>query len=212
MILFVASQKGGPGKSTIARAVAVSLRKNDWNVCLADMDKTQHSTFNWNMDREEAGIEPAIDVISCSNPKAALKAKAQCDALVIDGTPYATKVTLEICKSSTMVILPTGVTKDDLRPALELAQELVHEGIKRTHIYFVVIKVPDNGEKEALSAIDTIKDWGYNCSSSWIPFKTSYGKAMDSGRSIIETRFPSINEKADLVIQDIFDCAAKLNK
>jgi len=56
----------------------------------------------------------------------------------------------------------------------------------------------------------SIKDWGFNVISGWIPHKTAYGKALDSGHTLTETKFPSINAKADSIIQAIMDKATTL--
>ena len=71
------------------------------------------------------------------------------------------------------------------------------------------MKVPENGDKEAMTTRSTIKDWSYDSAPGWLPFKTSYGQAMDNGLSMTETRHKSLNEKADKIIQYIADKAVK---
>ena len=43
MIIGLISQKGGVGKSTLARAVAREYVMNEWAVMVADMDQEQQS-------------------------------------------------------------------------------------------------------------------------------------------------------------------------
>jgi hypothetical protein len=51
-----------------------------------------------------------------------------------------------------------GVNADDLEPTLNLATELINKGISRASMLFVVDKVPDNGEREAMETRQTIKN------------------------------------------------------
>jgi chromosome partitioning protein len=59
MIILIGSQKGGPGKTTIAVNLAVEFARQGKDVCLVDADP-QRSTARWHSDREEQGHEPAI--------------------------------------------------------------------------------------------------------------------------------------------------------
>ena len=52
MILLVGSQKGGPGKSTVATNLCVWLTKRARDVILVDADR-QQTANNWATDREE---------------------------------------------------------------------------------------------------------------------------------------------------------------
>ena len=47
IILGIVSQKGGVGKSTIARLIAREFAQNDWSVKIADMDIQQGTSFQW---------------------------------------------------------------------------------------------------------------------------------------------------------------------
>ncbi len=204
MIISFLSQKGGVGKSTLARGVAVEFVKNDWDVHIADMDTTQQSTVNWAERRDAIGVEPYIDAAMYRNPQSALRAVSRCDLLVIDGTPYATQDTKVLAANSDLVIIPTGITHDDLEPSLRLAQELsMKAGLSKNKILMVVMKVPESGDKEAMSTKASIKEWGFSIVDSWMPFRTAYGKAMDAGYSMSETRFTSLNKRAGSILNVI---------
>lgn len=59
MIRLVGSQKGGPGKSTIATNLAVAYAHDGRDVALVDGDR-QRSAARWHADRVENGHQPAI--------------------------------------------------------------------------------------------------------------------------------------------------------
>lgn len=208
MIISVLSQKGGVGKSTLARGIAVEFVKNGWDVHVADMDTTQQSTVNWAERRDAIGVLPTIDAAMYRNPQSALRSVARCDLLVIDGTPYATQDTLELAKESDLIVIPTGITHDDLEPSLRLAQELTMKaGVQRKKVLLIVMKVPENGDKESESTKSSIEDWGFSVPKPVMPFKTAYGKAMDAGYSMSETRFATLNERAGSVLNAIAEAA-----
>lgn len=204
MIVSILSQKGGVGKSTLARGLGVEFIKNGWDVHLADMDTTQQSTVNWAERRDAIGVEPSVDAAMYRNPQSALRSIKRCDLLVIDGTPYATEDTKDLAAGSDLIVIPTGVTHDDLEPSLRLAQELtIKANVPKSKILMVVMKVPESGDKEAMSTKNSIKDWGFAVADTWMPFRTAYGKAMDAGYSMSETRFNSLNEKAGSILSAI---------
>lgn len=59
MIILLGSQKGGPGKSTIATNLAVEFARQGKDVVLVDADR-QRSSARWHEDREELGRTPAL--------------------------------------------------------------------------------------------------------------------------------------------------------
>ena len=62
IIVGTVSQKGGVGKSTIARLVAREFAAQGWTVKIADLDISQATAFRWRSRRLENGIEPDIPV------------------------------------------------------------------------------------------------------------------------------------------------------
>lgn len=207
MIISFLGQKGGTGKSSVARAVAVEFVRSGWSVHVADMDTIQKTVFNWAGRRDDAKIEPALEVALYREPKAALKAADISDLLIIDGKAFADAHLLTVAKASDLIVIPVGVNADDLEPTLNLATELINKGISRASMLFVVDKVPDNGEREAMDTRQTIKNWAFNVSQGHIPFKTAYSQAMDAGRTLNETKYKGLNEKTDKIIQQIVDAA-----
>ena len=120
MRIGILSQKGGVGKSTLARALAVEFARNDWQVKIADMDLKQSTSTIWNRKRMNNQYSPSIAVEPFSNVKDVLKSSATYELLLFDGAGQADLQTLEIAKVCDFVILPTGVTADDLEPQVSL--------------------------------------------------------------------------------------------
>ncbi len=212
MIISLLNQKGGVGKSSLARALAVEFARNGWSVHVADLDRTQQTFFKWSQRRTEEGVEPTIEAALYGEPKAALKAANNADVLLVDGKAFADKHALEIALKSNLIIIPVGVSLDDLEPSLKLAVELVNKGVQKDQIAFVICRVPDKGDKEAQNTHASIKAWGYEVIEGWIPFKPSYSQAMDKGLAFTETPFKSLNNKADKIIEQLFAKAVSPQK
>jgi chromosome partitioning protein len=51
VLVGLVSQKGGVGKSTLARLVAREYATAGWNVKIADLDTAQGTSFNWQARR-----------------------------------------------------------------------------------------------------------------------------------------------------------------
>lgn len=201
MKIGVLSQKGGVGKSTISRLLAVEYARNQWNVKIADMDLSQGTVTEWNRTRMEAGIEPKIAVEQFMNVKDVIKQDNFYDLVVFDGEPHSTKKTLEIALICDFVVLPTGVTVDDLFPTIKLAHELKKNGIDKKKFGITLSRVGDS-QGEIDGAIEYIQDAGYHFLGI-IQEKTSIGQAHDSGRAANETNFKSVNKAIDNLVESI---------
>mgnify|MGYP003373735383 CR=1 FL=1 len=206
--LAVLSQKGGVGKSTLSRLLAVEYSRNDWDVKIADMDLSQGTVTEWNRIRLEEGITPRIAVEQFMTVKDALKQDANYDLIVFDGEPHSTKKTLEIAQQSDFTILPTGVTRDDLLPTIKLAHELKKNGVDRNKIGLILSRVGDS-HSEVESAKEYIEEAGYHY-LGMIQEKISIGQAHDSGKAANETQFKSVNQTIDKLVQSLVDRLEKV--
>jgi chromosome partitioning protein len=213
MAIFIGmvSQKGGVGKSTLARLVAREYAKANWTVKIADLDVSQGTSFNWQARRLQHELEPAIPVERFGTVEQAVKTGTQYDLIILDGPPHSTSGTLKIAEASELVVLPTGLSLDDLEPSVLLAHELVKRGTARPKIVFVLCRVGES-EAEITEARTYIDQAGYTVLKGEIPEKTAYRRASDEGRTLTETRFPTLNERSDVLVQSLVNHLDKLQK
>lgn len=197
----ILSQKGGVGKSTLVRALAVEYARNDWLVKIADMDLKQKTMTEWNCIRMENKVSPSLAVEPFAKVRDALKQDAHYDLIIFDGVGQADKQTLEIAQNCHLVVLPTGVTRDDLVPQVKLAHEFRKKGIKANQITFVLSRV-GKSKTEQVAAKEFIEEAGYYC-AGLIQERTSIGQCHDNGQAANETRYSSINKVIDGLIQNI---------
>ncbi len=210
-IIGMISQKGGAGKSTLARLFARELAKDGFNVKIADLDTQQTTCTDWASDRAEGGLEPEIQVQPFGNIKTALTEAGRFDAYILDGRPHSSQQTLEIAKAANLLVIPTGQTKDDLRPAVKLAHSLVNGGIPENRIAFALVKTT-NSEIEIHAARTYLDQTDYLTLDGFIPVSTAYGTAHDAGRAITETTHKSLNKKAERLAQAIIDRLVKITQ
>jgi len=204
IVIGFVSQKGGVGKSTLARLIAREYAAAGWHVKIADLDIQQGTSFNWQARRLQRELEPAVPVERFGTVAQALKVVAPYDLLVLDGPPHATMGTLHIAEASRLTVLPTGLALDDLEPSVLLAHELVRKGVPASRLVFVFTRAGDSGAEED-EAKAYVRQAGYRYVDAALPEKVAYRRASDEGRALSETRFASLNAKADAVAQALID-------
>lgn len=202
-IIAFLSQKGGVGKSTLARAFACEAQKSGLSVKLADLDTQQGTSSDWHRQRLNNGYEAVGSVEVFGKAMHALKLADDYDILLLDGAPRASSASLEIAKKADLVILPCGASRDDLMPTILLAHELVKKGIARTKIHLALVRV--STESETQDAQDFITQSGHHVLSGFLPEKPAYRQAQNEGLAVTETRFKTLNAKADELIKSISD-------
>lgn len=203
-IIGIVSQKGGVGKSTIARLLAREYAQAGWNAKIADLDVAQGTSFNWQARRLRNDISPAVSVERFGTVEQALRVADHYDLLILDGPPHSTAGTLRIAQASDVVILPSGLALDDLEPSVLLAQDLVQTGVPGAKLAVAFCRVGDS-EAELTEARGYVSQAGFHTITEAMPERVAYRRAFDQGRSATETTFTSLNEKADAMAQSIIN-------
>ena len=87
IVFGVGSQKGGVGKSTIARLIAAEYARNNWEVKIADLDLSQGTSYRWHERRLQSGGEPEIAVEQFSRVPQALRVQIATICLSLMANP-----------------------------------------------------------------------------------------------------------------------------
>ena len=205
--IAMVAQKGGVGKSTLARIIAVEATKGGLQAKIADLDTQQKTSVNWAARRAENGIEPQIRAEAFRSVDIALKDAQSFDLYIFDGAPHSSVETRQACQSSDLVIIPTSEGLDDLQPSVILANNLLKEGVAAEKIAFALCITSDSVH-EIAGARDYLGQTPYKLLAGDIPFRTAFKTAMDKGKAITETSFPTLRKKADAMAQNIIDAVA----
>ena len=208
-IVGMVSQKGGVGKSTLARMMAREFVAGELSTKIADLDTQQQTCTNWSGRRAENNLEPEIQVQSFASVKTALEDADRFDALILDGKPNASEQTIEIGRAADLVVIPTGQTVDDLHPGVVLAHNLRKKGVPAEKIAFAMFKTTGSARENA-AAREYIVEAGYTVLDGAVPVSTAYGSASDIGKAITETSFRTLNERASRLAQSVIDKIVEL--
>ena len=205
LIISCLSQKGGVGKSTLARLIARTYAVSGWTVKIADFNTKQLTSVRWTTMRSEAGIEPVIMAEPFTQPSALRRDRA--DLVVADGRPDSDQSSLGIAQASDLIIIPTGLPLDDLEPQLAFAMELVDKGIPKHKIAFVLNKIT-----ESKAAVDAAREYlssatNFFIAEQEIASKISYQRAQNHGYALSEvpTHVGNLEEVADKLAAELVD-------
>jgi chromosome partitioning protein len=202
IIAFV-SQKGGVGKSTLARALAREAAAGGMRTKIADLDTQQGTSVDWHRTRLNAGIEPVMAVEAFAGAEQALKAADHFDLLIIDGPARTSRGTLDIARVADLVVQPTGASVDDLRPAIREFHALVQEGVPKSKLAFALNRIGTTAEEA--DARSYVAEAGYEALDGCLLERPAYRKAQNTGHAVTETSYAGLNAKADALIQALID-------
>ena len=203
-IISLISQKGGVGKSALARLIAVAFAKAGWHVKIGDLDTGQGSTAKWKSRRDMNGIEPEIPVEKYATVERAIKDAENFDLMILDGPAFAERRGLTMAKASDLIILPTGYSLDDMEPQIETAYELEDKGIDSDKIVFVFCRA-EGSDSEDAAARSYMKKARVTVLDPIFPERASIRQAHNMGRAASEVAHPSIKEKVIPLAQAIAD-------
>lgn len=207
----VVQQKGGVGKSTLSRAIATTYATAGWDVKIADLDINQSTSYQWQKRRLSSGVEPVVAVEVFGSVSQALKQSDNYDLFVFDGAPHATRATLDIANASDLVVIPTGLSLDDMEPAVILANDLVKNGVKESKIALAFCRIGES-EREFEEAKDYLSQTNYYILEGFMQEKTAFRRASDQGKAATESQYKGPRNQADYLIQSVINKIKEIKK
>ena len=201
-IIACLSQKGGGGKSTLARCLAVELTKQKSKVLLVDLDIQQKTSQEWAERRKQQDIKPLINCQSYPFFDEKLT-KSPYDYLIIDGPAKISKESLAIAKQANLIIQPVRPSLDDLNPAIREFNGLFKSGIPKSKLTFLINAVGsptmEKNTREYLSQAN------YYVFSISLEEKVSYQEAQNQGLSIGEVKYKRLREQVKKLVKKILN-------
>jgi chromosome partitioning protein len=207
VIAFV-SQKGGTGKSTLARALAAVCAQAGLEVVLADLDPRQQTLVQWQKARTAQRVSPRLSVEPFDDVAEAVERAGACDLLILDMPGGVNDDTLAVARTAHLIVQPTGPTRDDLHPTVLLFHELAGVGVPKEHLVAALCRVLDDEEEAAARAY--LEEAGYEVLSGFIPENRAYRTAHNRGRSLTETDEQEFNDRADALIEALLTKVAAI--
>jgi chromosome partitioning protein len=196
------SQKGGVGKSTLARSLATIATSNGLKTLLADCDPGQQTSYKWSLRRER---EPKIDskVFTDFNQAKKHALEGNYDLLIVDGPAFISQMTYKIAQDSNFVIQPVKPYIDDLEPAVIDFNSLVKSGIDAKKMILVLNQVMSSSSEN--DAREYLSRTPYRVLKSSLPDRVSFAQAQNEGWSITEVLHPSLIKKTTQFLEELID-------
>lgn len=213
MIITICQVIGGPGKSTAAQNLAVSLSLKGLSVCIVDTDPKPIS-YKWAGFRNNAGVKPIIacekvngDDVDEALPK--LKKDKGYDCLIVDcqaGDSNAMRQAMLVSNLTIMPICPLAGDLMRLDEAVDVINTL--SKIRPIKTYFLLSKAPTLPSRFGYihQAKDHIKSVGLNIFDVNISDVLHYDYPKVSGSSVLEIPIVGdINHKKNASLKRAID-------
>lgn len=180
-VITIAMQKGGVGKSTIARSLAVAAVQDGLSVLMIDMD-SQQSVSQWAERRE--GDMPVV-VFSTENelPKKLAQAKDVADLVIIDTPPARSTEAPAAVEVADLVLIPTT---PDVEPLEQMPRTLrLCRGFSRP-VFAVVNMANPTGPAEVVYTREVIEAMGAKIAPVVLHRRKAHRDASASGQTVQE--------------------------
>jgi chromosome partitioning protein len=203
VVVGLVSQKGGTGKSTLARALAAVVAHARLKVRIADLDPQQHTVVEWERTRDHNRVSPSLDVRGFATVAQALADSEDDELVILDAPARGGRRTLQIAEAADLIVQPSSGSIDDLRPAVVLFHELVETGIPKERLVVALCRTLTQGEEDA--ARTYIKKAGYAVLAGAIPERAAHREAHNRGEALTEAKRRTKDDQVDRLMENLFE-------
>ena len=200
VVAFI-SQKGGVGKSTLARSLGVVAAEAGGNIKIADLDCLQQTSVRWGQTRKSYSLSPTVSVGAYAGAAEAVAASEGVDLLILDTPGKVNDLMMDVATWANLLVLPTSPSMDDLYPSVLVYEAFQNVGITRDRLAFALCRVLS--EEEGERARTFLEAQGYAVASGLLVEHLAYRKALNTGRGATETQDDDFNSLARLLMDDV---------
>ncbi|MEM8527993.1 MAG: ParA family protein [Bacteroidota bacterium] len=193
MIIAITNLKGGVGKSTLSRNIAVYFASQGIKTCIIDTDIEQRTTCDWRNRRinEELAL---VDVFPMSSTEGLVQDVNTHKAngyrvIILDGVPQLEEVTTKMILLSNFLIIPITPSIDDLKSFERFLKRFEATKIIRPNIpaFLALNRYSKTGEAEEMkSALNLFSKHGITALNSVISERVAHKRSSKYGLSALE--------------------------
>lgn len=216
MIVIVAAEKGGVGKTSVSVNLAALAVADGIDTLLLDTDSTGSATA-WCRIRAEEGIEPAVQTLTlAANPARAIAEIApRYDLIVVDIGARSYNTMLQLALLADLMIVPTTPGQFEAESTLNLFEAL--RGIDGRHkqgripAHALLNQLPTNPRsREEADLRAFLAEEKLPVMQSALRDRKAWRDASRTGRAVTELRRPDFNAAAAVEMRAVYEEAARL--
>jgi chromosome partitioning protein len=212
MILLIAAEKGGVGKSTLATNVAVHLAHENVDVVLVDTDG-QATAARFVERREEACVQPAVPCVQRHGEVASTlrDLSRRYQVIVVDAGGRESREMRTAMTVADLLLVPTRASQADLETFPRLNQLIgmardLNPGLKAHAVLTMapsnpVIREVDDA-REIIAQFDQLQ-----LADTIIRDRKAYRDALLAGQGVVERANGLAKAEIQLLAQEFFDLA-----
>lgn len=194
MIIAVTNLKGGVGKSTLSRNLAVYFAKQGEKTCIVDTDIEQRTTCDWRTRRDGETDVAQVDVFPMSSVEGLMSDVKTHQGngyrvIVLDGVPQLEKVTTKMILLSNFLIIPITPSIDDLKSFERFLRRYEEARTVRPDIpaFIVLNRYNRTGEGDEMrDAIGIFEKYGITPLTSVIGERVAHKRSSKYGLTVLE--------------------------
>lgn len=182
-VVAITMQKGGVGKSTLTRSLAVAASAAGFMPLALDMD-SQQSTSQWSYRRDEGSL-PAV-AFSTENdlPRHLDRARAAgCDLVIIDTPPARSQEGPAAMEQADLVLIPCTPTIEAFEQFPVTAKAAQRAGVAA---FGVLMMAAPNGRSDAEAAAAVFSNSGVQMAPAVIYRRKAHEVASCAGKTVQE--------------------------
>lgn len=184
MIITIAQQKGGSGKTTLAANLAVAYARQGLGVALVDTDP-QGSLGRWFMTRIEARAQPDLEFSTASawgvGYETEKLARAN-DVVLVDTPPKADSDLRPALRAAALVVVPVAASPVDLWATEGVLDLTRREG----RVALIVLNRMRAGTRLGAEVVTTAAGLEADLAGPHLANRIAYAEAMGLGRGVQE--------------------------
>jgi chromosome partitioning protein len=211
LIITVGAEKGGVSKTRLATHIAVLAASAGTDVVLLDTDR-QGSATSWSRIRNEAGVTPAITVLSLPpNPlKELISLSSKYELIVVDIGAQNYRTMMECALVSDLVLVPCGADQQEVESALKVCDDLKQNGSNHEKgeipAYIVLTRVSPLSNATATAELRAmLKDEGVPVFDAQLAYRTAWLATGKSGKAVHELKGKERSPKAVAEMNAVYE-------
>ncbi|MCO6490879.1 MAG: AAA family ATPase [Phaeodactylibacter sp.] len=210
MIIAVTNLKGGVGKSTLARNIAVYFAQQGEKACIIDTDIEQRTTCDWRA-RREGETDLQIDVFPMSSVDGLVNDVKTHQSngyrvIILDGVPQLEKVTTKMILLSNFLIIPITPSIDDLKSFERFLKRYEDAKMVKPEIpaFLALNRFSHNAEScEMKEALSLFERYGITSLHSVINERVAHKRSSKYGLTALEWEDPKAKAEIEELCQEI---------